>query len=57
MLIAKLWSNYSFRTKLSILIVSCVVLPTILVIHNILHLAEEHLVQRMQDTLQQSLGI
>ncbi len=35
MLIAKLWSNYSFRTKLSILIVSCVVLPTILVIHNI----------------------
>ncbi len=57
MLIAKLWSNYSFRTKLSILIVSCVVLPTILVIHNILHLAEDHLVQRMQDTLQQSLGI
>ncbi|MDQ2100795.1 MAG: cache domain-containing protein, partial [Tychonema bourrellyi B0820] len=57
MLIAKLWSNYSFRTKLSILIVSCVVLPTILVIHNILNLAEKHLVQRMQDTLQQSLGI
>ncbi|XZN98812.1 MAG: cache domain-containing protein [Microcoleus sp.] len=57
MLIAKFWSNYSFRTKLSILIVSCVVLPTILVIHNILHLAENYLLQRMQQTLQTSLGI
>jgi two-component system, NtrC family, sensor kinase len=57
MLISQIWSNSSFRTKLSILIVSCVVLPTILVSHHIIHLAENHLLQRMQDNLQTGLGI
>jgi signal transduction histidine kinase len=52
----RLWKNASFRTKLSILLVSSAALPTILATHAILVVAEKHLAQNLQDSLQKDLA-
>jgi signal transduction histidine kinase len=50
------WRNASFRTKLSILLVSSAALPTILATHGILAVAEKSLAQNLQDSLQKDLA-
>ncbi|MCM0590080.1 MAG: cache domain-containing protein [Gloeotrichia echinulata IR180] len=49
------WRSLSFRTKLSILLVSGAVLPTILATQGILIVAERSLLRSQQDSLQKDL--